>query len=57
VRRRICRDASWLGLELEEVANAVHGPRISAPQSRVAAWVVPTDEELMIARHVARLLG
>ncbi len=57
VRRRICADTTWLGLELDEAANARHGPRISTPDSRVSAWVVPTDEELMIARHVARLLG
>lgn len=57
VRRRICVDAAWLGLELDASANARHGPRISAAGSRVSAWVVPTDEETMIARHVARLLG
>jgi acetate kinase len=57
VRRRICVDAAWLGVELDAIANAQHGPRISSPGSRVSAWVVPTDEETMIARHVARLLG
>jgi acetate kinase len=57
IRRRICRDAAWLGLELDDAANAGHGPRISAAGSRVSAWVVPTDEETMIARHVDRLLG
>ena len=57
VRRRICRDAGWLGLELDDPANERHGPRISASGSRVSAWVVPTDEETMIARHVAALLG
>jgi acetate kinase len=56
VRARICTGAAWLGLELDEAANLRHGPRISAPGSRVAAWVVPTDEELVIARHVDRLL-
>jgi acetate kinase len=56
VRRRICADAQWLGVELDAAANERHGPRISTPVSRVAAWVVPTDEETMIARHVARLL-
>jgi len=56
IRRRICNDASWLGLELDEAANGQHGPRISTTRSRVSAWVVPTDEETMIARHVARLL-
>jgi acetate kinase len=57
VRRRICADATWLGLELDAAANERHGPCISAAGSRVTAWVVPTDEETMIARHVARLLG
>jgi acetate kinase len=38
-------------------ANAAHGPRISTPASRVSAWVVPTNEELMIARHTGALLG
>jgi acetate kinase len=57
IRRRICRDAAWLGLELDDAANAGHGPLISAAGSRVSAWVVPTDEETMIARHVDRLLG
>jgi acetate kinase len=57
VRRRICRDAAWLGLELDDAANERHGPRISAAGSEVSAWVVPTDEETMIARHVARLIG
>ena len=47
----------WLGVELDEAANGRGEPRISAPGSRVAAYVVPTDEELMIARHVAALLG
>ena len=57
IRRRICRASAWLGLELDEAANERHGPRISTRGSRVSAWVVPTDEELMIARHTGRLLG
>ena len=56
VRARICRQAAWLGVELDPVANLAHGPCITTRDSRVAAYVVPTDEELMIARHVARLL-
>jgi acetate kinase len=56
VRARICADAAWLGVELDADANQQHGPRISALSSRVSAWVVPTDEELMIARHVQRVL-
>jgi acetate kinase len=43
-------------VQLDEAANAKGGPRISAPASRVSAWVVPTNEELMIARHTQRLL-
>jgi acetate kinase len=57
VRARICADAAWLGVELDAAANLCHGPRISTDGSRVAAWVVPTDEETMIARHVTRVLG
>jgi acetate kinase len=57
VRRRICVDAGWLGVEIDEEANARGEQRISAPDSRVAAYVLPTDEELMIARHVGALLG
>ncbi|MGH8736480.1 MAG: acetate/propionate family kinase [Burkholderiales bacterium] len=55
VRARVCRDAAWLGLELDESANAAGGPRISSAASKVSAWVIPTDEELMIARHTARV--
>jgi acetate kinase len=57
IRERICRDAAWLGVELDAAANATGGPCISTPASRVAAWVVPTNEELMIARHTRRLVG
>lgn len=51
IREQVCRHAGWLGIELDEHANRQHGPRISTPASRVAVWVIPTDEELMIARH------
>lgn len=57
IRKRICAASAWLGLELDEAANARHGPRITTRASAVSAWVVPTDEELMIARHTGRLLG
>jgi acetate kinase len=53
----VCRDAAWLGVELDAEANAGNTGRISTPQSRVAAWVVPTNEELMIARHTRAALG
>jgi acetate kinase len=51
MRARICARAAWLGLRLDEGANRAGGPRISAPDSRVSAWVIPTDEERMIAEH------
>jgi acetate kinase len=57
LRERVCRDAAWLGVELDAAANAANGPRISSATSRVAAWVVPTNEELMIARHTRRVLA
>jgi acetate kinase len=56
IRERVCHDAAWLGIELAAAANTQGGPRISAPGSRVGGWVVPTNEELMIARHTQRLL-
>jgi acetate kinase len=56
IRRRVCHDARWLGVELDEIANAAPGRRISTPGSRVSAWVVPTNEEAMIARHTRRLV-
>jgi acetate kinase len=56
VRERICRQAGWLGVELDPEANADHRTRISTSDSRVAVWVIPTDEERMIARHTRSLL-
>jgi acetate kinase len=56
IRSRICEASAWLGLVLDPEANARHATRISEAGSRVSAWVVPTNEELMIARHTARLL-
>jgi acetate kinase len=46
-----------MGIDLDPAANAARGPRISKSDSRVSAWVIPTNEELMIARHTAALLG
>jgi acetate kinase len=56
IRGRICRDAAWLGVELDEDGNAGGGPRISVAGSRASAWVLPTNEEMMIARHTRRVL-
>jgi len=56
IRERICHDAAWLGLELDAGANGKGGPRISAGSSRISAWAIPTNEELMIAQHTLSLL-
>jgi acetate kinase len=59
LRAAVCRDAAWLGVELDEAANAANPrgvARISSAGSRVAVWVVPANEELMIARHTQTLL-
>ncbi|GAP66949.1 acetate kinase [Mizugakiibacter sediminis] len=50
MRRRICARLRWLGVELDAQANARHAPRIGAPQTAVDVLVVPTDEEIVIAR-------
>ena len=57
VRARIVEASAWLGVTLDQDANARHGPRISTHDSRVSAWVMPTNEELMIARHTVACLG
>ena len=57
IRERVCRDAAWLGVELDPKANEGGGPRISPGMARVSVWVIPTDEERMIARHTRELLG
>jgi acetate kinase len=57
VRKRICEASAWLGIDFDAAANDKNGPRISMTKSRVEAWVVPTNEELMIARHTAQVLG
>jgi acetate kinase len=57
IRAAVCRGAAWLGIELDEAANANGGPRISTRAARTSAWVVPTDENRMIARHTRDVLG
>jgi acetate kinase len=57
IRRRICESASWLGIAPDEEANARHASCITHPRRAVSAWVIPTNEELMIARHTWNLLG
>jgi acetate kinase len=57
IRGAVCRDAEWLGVRLDVAANQRHGPRISSDDSPVSAWVIPTDEELMIALHTEAVLA
>jgi acetate kinase len=55
IRRRVCAQAAWLGIELDDAANATGRGRITTSGSRTSAWVIPTNEDLMIARHTRRL--
>jgi acetate kinase len=57
IRQRVCERSGWLGIRLNEEANEHGGPCISAEGSPVSAWVIPTNEERMIAIHTARLLS
>ena len=56
IRARVCRAAAWLGIELDEAANSQRAQRISTDSSKVAVYVIPTDEEKMIALDTLRLL-
>lgn len=57
IRARVLEQAAWLGVQPDPVANDAGGPRISTQASAVSAWVVPTNEELMIARHTRAVLA
>jgi acetate kinase len=57
IRSRICDASAWLGLELDSDANSRKKTRISHDGSPVSAWVIPTNEELIIARHTGVMLG
>jgi acetate kinase len=57
IRGRVCREAAWLGVELNTTANDAGNPCISMPTSEVPVYVIPTNEELMIARHTRKLIG
>ncbi|HKN02043.1 MAG TPA: acetate/propionate family kinase [Candidatus Binataceae bacterium] len=57
VREAICRRCRWLGLELDEAANRRHAPLISTTRSPVAAYVIRSDENAIIARHTRALCG
>jgi acetate kinase len=56
VRAALCAKLAWLGVKMDKRANESNGPRISTSDSRVSVWVIPTDEELMIAQHTLALI-
>jgi acetate kinase len=57
VRERICDGLGFLGIELAQECNAKSAPPISSDTGRVKVWVIRTDEELIIARSVSRILN
>ena len=57
VRRQVCAALGWLGIVLDEAANAAHARRVATADSRVEVLVLPTNEEWIIARHTAAMIG
>jgi acetate kinase len=56
VREQVCARSAWLGVEMDAAANASDAQRIDRTGSRTAVWVLPTNEELVIARHTRQLV-
>jgi acetate kinase len=57
IRAMICADLTWLGVELDPELNAKHGHQISSDTSRIGVYVIPTNEELLIARDTVRVVS
>lgn len=57
VREKVCRQAAWLGIDLDAAANAKHAQVVTSAASRIPVFVIPTDEEMMIAKHTRTALG
>ena len=57
IRAAVCERTAWLGLELDPKANLAGGRRLSLAGSRVSAWRLPTNEELMIAEQTCQVLA
>ena len=55
MRAALCKNLAWLGVKLDEKANSANESRISTGDSAVSVWVIPTNEELMIAEHTLAL--
>ena len=56
IREMVCDAGHWLGLRLDREANKQNSPKITTSDSTISAWVIPTDEELMIATHTRDIL-
>jgi acetate kinase len=56
IRQMVCERLAWMGVDLDPVRNKNRGPRISKDSSQVSAWVIPTNEELMIAQHTLKVI-
>ncbi len=56
IRKRVIEQAAWLGIAISPAANLANGPCLSTPDSAVSAWAIPTNEELMIARHTQAMV-
>ena len=56
IRADVAEGCQWLGLDIDHARNAGGAGRISSEKSRVSAWVIPTDEELLIARDTFRVV-
>ncbi len=56
IRARVLRRLAWLGFEVDDAANAAGGPLLTSAGSRLPAYAIPTDEEVVIARHTAALV-
>jgi acetate kinase len=52
VRARVCEQSGWLGIRFDAAANLAGGPRLSTADSGVSVGVIPTNEDVMIARHI-----
>jgi len=57
IRQRICEASAWLGIEIDADANNENRTMISTASSKASVWVIPTNEELMIAKQTGALLG
>ena len=57
IRQQVCDRLAWLGVSLDPVANQANAVRINAADSRVSVWVIPTDEDRMLARHAVALMA